>query len=280
MQTPHPPPTFATARDALFAQAGRLKGLLPEEEGRLIDDQVLGDLRANRFDIAVIGEIKAGKNTFLNALTRNPGLLPTEVTPWTAVITRMYFGHPERQQGGVFRFFTQEEWQAVTRPRGLRERVTRSVTRLLTRVVGGVQEAGDSPEEVELEKQCAEMEQQARRRLGDQLLRLLGQQHDLKEVSRAVLEEYLAAGSEWAENPQAGRYAGVTREAELFFPRVPFEEYCTVVGGGPVPLPSAIFPGLLCMLVFKIPEKSGVGNTADPPPSRGHAGFQRPQPGA
>ena len=41
--------------------------------------------------IAVIGQIKAGKTTFINTLMGRPGLLPTDINPWTAVVSALHF---------------------------------------------------------------------------------------------------------------------------------------------------------------------------------------------
>ena len=48
-------------------------------------------LRFDRFRIAVVGEFKRGKSTFLNALLGR-SLLPTDVLPCSAVLTRVVHG--------------------------------------------------------------------------------------------------------------------------------------------------------------------------------------------
>ena len=70
------------------------RALLQEltESDREEIERIIDDLRESRFELAVIGQIKAGKSTFLNALTERPCLLPADVNPWTAVITRLHFG--------------------------------------------------------------------------------------------------------------------------------------------------------------------------------------------
>src|SRR5687768_1850586 len=56
--------------------AGHLKG-------------VLDGTAALSCRIAVVGQVKAGKSSFINALIQRADLLPTHVNPWTAVATRL-----------------------------------------------------------------------------------------------------------------------------------------------------------------------------------------------
>lgn len=61
------------------------------------------DLEAHSCRIAVIGQIKAGKSSLINALIRRPDLLPTDINPSTAVITKLYFG--ARRNAIIRRYF-------------------------------------------------------------------------------------------------------------------------------------------------------------------------------
>jgi hypothetical protein len=54
-------------------------------------DHVAGRLREHRFTIAVVGEFKTGKSTFVNALL-GVDVLPTDVIPATATLNRITFG--------------------------------------------------------------------------------------------------------------------------------------------------------------------------------------------
>lgn len=72
---------------------------------------LLSDLETHSCRIAVIGQIKAGKSTLINALIRRPDLLPTDINPSTAVITKLYFGAAAEQNNtALFQFFSDEEW--------------------------------------------------------------------------------------------------------------------------------------------------------------------------
>src|SRR5262249_50276579 len=78
------------ARAALLDLTTRLGGLLGEHAGPLLD-VAKRQLQERSCRIAVIGQIKAGKSTFINALARRPGLLPTDINPWTVVVTALHF---------------------------------------------------------------------------------------------------------------------------------------------------------------------------------------------
>jgi hypothetical protein len=60
-----------------------------EQSARLIDE-VLARMRAHRFTVAVVGEFKTGKSTFVNALL-GVDVVPTDVVPATATLNRMTY---------------------------------------------------------------------------------------------------------------------------------------------------------------------------------------------
>jgi predicted GTPase len=66
--------------------------------------QVLADLVCR---IAVIGQVKAGKSSFVNALIGVPGLLPADVNPWTTAVTKLHFNCSNAPEGvaAAFKFF-------------------------------------------------------------------------------------------------------------------------------------------------------------------------------
>src|SRR5262245_39296254 len=78
------------ARLQLLGLIEKLNGLLGEHAGPLLEAAAKQlDQRSCR--IAVIGQIKAGKSTFINALAGRPGFLPADINPWTAVVTSLHF---------------------------------------------------------------------------------------------------------------------------------------------------------------------------------------------
>lgn len=184
--------------DAL-AQAGR--ELQSVAEGRLAAPtaEVLDGMGALSCRVAVVGQVKAGKSSFINALTQRGDLLPTHVNPWTAVATRLHFGMPGQPiTGSDFTFFTAQEWDAL-----------------------GLKANGSGRE---FEDGFAEMKSRAEARLGDQFHHLLGKAHFYQSVQPGILQNYLCAGppvDEVSREIRPGRYADITKTANVYFPLPP-----------------------------------------------------------
>lgn len=161
-----------------------------------------------RARIAVIGQVKAGKSTLLSALIGKPDFLPSEVNPWTSVVTNLHFGHPtDPQSGGVFRFFDEEAWNKIIN--GNEE--TREMAESL--LPGFKSEV--------LEEQVEEMRVRARQRFGQFYEMLLGTEHRYDHVTRETLERYVCAGPERDETTPAdklGRYSDITESADIYLP--------------------------------------------------------------
>ena len=88
----------------LEAVSDTVLAMCPAEQRAKLSAE-LTELRRWRARIAVIGQVKAGKSTFLSALIDAPGFLPSEVNPWTSVVTNLHFAHPDDpQSGGEFHF--------------------------------------------------------------------------------------------------------------------------------------------------------------------------------
>lgn len=169
--------------------------------------------------IAAVGQIKAGKSSFLNALTQRPEFLPTDVNPWTAVVTSLHFRNdrPPPQHAAVFQMFTREEWQRLADGGGrLRE--------LTERLVPGFE-----PEL--LRAQLDMMRQRVEKRLGPRLEQLLGEAHRFEAITPEVLDAYVSAGSNFESDPQSTQqnYSDVTRSADLFLSGGPFAFPVTLV---------------------------------------------------
>src|SRR5262249_41298297 len=120
--------SLARLRHELVDASGVLRGILePDGKGLLSDAVRLLERQACR--VAVIGQIKAGKSLFINALAQRPGMLPTDVNPWTTAVTHLHFGgRSEHDDAAVFRFFTASEWEQLASGGGkLRELTERLV---------------------------------------------------------------------------------------------------------------------------------------------------------
>ncbi|MEQ8823479.1 MAG: dynamin family protein [Filomicrobium sp.] len=184
---------------------------LVSEAARLLSRQVC--------KIAVIGQIKSGKSSFVNAFVRAPDLLPTDVNPWTTAVTHLHFN--QRRSGdpaAIFHFFTETEWNAIANGGGLLRELTE-------RLVPGFE-----PEL--LREQINSLRHRAASRLGPQFQDLMGQAHSFDEMNSGVLSRYVCAGSYAAAKPpptdQAGQYSDITRAADV---------HCS---GGPFAFPSTL----------------------------------------
>ena len=166
---------------------------------------VLRDWRAR---VAVIGQVKAGKSTFINALINHPGFVPTDVNPWTAAVTNIHFGHPkDPESGGAFHFFSEEEWK---------------------RLYDGDVEAREMAEELlpgfqsdVLHTQVMQMRDRARARLGRLYHHLHGKSHKFDVITPDLLSRYVCAGPEAVEGEKAelvGRYSDITKSADIYQP--------------------------------------------------------------
>ncbi len=163
-------------------------------------------------NISVVGQVKAGKSSLVNCLTRRTGLMPADINPWTSVVSKLYFGHPSgKTSGGRFWFFDDAHW-----------------TRLATR--GG--RLGELTEGLledykrdQLFDEVQAMRERARLRLGDKFEALLGKSQRFETITTEVMERYVCAGDapkERLKNPEAGRYSDITHTAEIYFDAHPF----------------------------------------------------------
>jgi signal recognition particle receptor subunit beta len=182
--------------DAL-AQSGReLHGVADGALAAHIKE-VLDRMAAISCRIAVVGQVKAGKSSFINAVMQRGDLLPTHVNPWTAVATKLHFGTPGKPLAGCdFTFFTAEEWAAL----GLK--------------------ASGGQDGAEFEDGFAEMKSRAEIRLGERFHHLLGKTHFYQSVQAGVLQNYLCAGppvDEVSREIKPGRYADITKSANIYF---------------------------------------------------------------
>jgi signal recognition particle receptor subunit beta len=190
---------------ATFALADELRPMLDNEAAAGLDSLVRdGENDACR--IAVIGQVKAGKSTLINAVIRRPGFLPTDVNPWTAVVANLHFGRPS-DAGAVYQFFDDVDWQHLAAGGRLFE---------LSRRLGIELDA------YMLANQIRQMRARAEQRLGPQFQLLLGKQHRFATASADVLERYACIGDldsapTGGPAPDAGRFADITKSADLYF---------------------------------------------------------------
>jgi len=182
---------------------GDLKKRLEPIKGRLMQCET---------KVAVIGQVKAGKSSLINCLIRKPDFLPSDINPWTSIVTQLHFGHPSgKDSGAIFRFFDEEQWyQLATRGGRLGE------------LTEGLLEDYKSEQ---LFDQVDAMRERAKLRLGGKFEAMLGQSHQFNTISGDIMARYVCAGDapeEQIVRPVAGRFSDITRTAEVFFEQDPF----------------------------------------------------------
>jgi signal recognition particle receptor subunit beta len=184
-----------------------LLGLQASHSGSFIEETLLllGRLACK---IAVIGQVKAGKSSFINAFVRQPGLLPTDVNPWTTAVTQLHFGRADAPPNvaAVFSFFDADEWRHLAEGGGhLRDLTKRLVPGFETEL---------------LQSHVDAMRRRSEGRLGASLAELLGQRHSYAELSPRLLERYVCAGAAGlasADHDEKGYYSDVVKTADLYF---------------------------------------------------------------
>ncbi|HFE37617.1 MAG TPA: hypothetical protein ENK06_04240, partial [Gammaproteobacteria bacterium] len=158
--------------------------------------------------VSFIGQVKAGKTSLVNALMGKPDFLPSDVNPWTAVVTQLFFGKPGGpHHGAEFAFFDDQQWDKLA-VRGGR----------LGEIAAEIPESEDRLEDIHAE--IGRMQERAMKHLGEKFEKLLGKTHRFDNAGSEVISRYICAG----DDPEAtvkhhvqGRYADITRSASVFF---------------------------------------------------------------
>src|SRR5215831_12369946 len=196
-----------TIRTDLMAWGGQLNELVHGPARMLAQDgqQVLADLVCR---IAVIGQVKAGKSSFVNALIGRPGLLPADVNPWTTAVTKLHFNCSNAPEGvaAAFKFFDPDEWKKIAEGGG-------RIRELTERLVAGFTPAA-------LSRHLEAMRRRAESRLGRQFPKLLGTTHTFPAFDHDILERYVCAGPNGEAvkgDDGPGQYSDITQTADLYF---------------------------------------------------------------
>ncbi len=168
--------------------------------------------------VTLLGQVKSGKTTLVNAMAGWADLLPSDVNPWTSVVTSLHLtpGSKRFDVAARFSFMTEDEW-----------------SRLLTRGGRLGELAGRSGADSELKKiqmQVQGVWEKARQRLGRKFELLLGQEHEYGYFDKNLLERYTCLGDDFDveknadEDDGQGKFADITQSADLYLncPTVPF----------------------------------------------------------
>ena len=158
-------------------------------------------------NVTLIGQVKAGKTALVNALVGQPGLLPSDVNPWTSVITCLHVNSRRRPDDAraIFRFFDEDEWDRLVMTGGKLGELA--------------QRAGFADEREDVRRQVLEMREKSRARLGRRFELLLGTAHVYEQIDAELINRYVCYG-EWDDDPAEGmgegRFADITKTADIY----------------------------------------------------------------
>lgn len=161
--------------------------------------------------VTLIGQVKAGKTSLVNAMAATPNLLPADVNPWTSVVTSLHMSPvaDPADNSALFQFFDEDEWNRLLLKGG-------RIGELASR-------AGADDELRQLREQVEQMREKSRARLGRRFELLLGQEHDYGYFDQDLIERYVCLGEDLdeGETPRdsQGRFADITKSADLYFAR-------------------------------------------------------------
>jgi len=116
----NPTKKFETETKLLRESRKGLSNALRELESAVIPEDVptIAELNDNFTDFAakvsLIGQVKAGKTALANALLGVSELLPSDVNPWTSVVTSVHVNCiAPRGKKAVFKFFDTTDWDSL-----------------------------------------------------------------------------------------------------------------------------------------------------------------------
>ncbi|MFZ1727735.1 MAG: dynamin family protein [Albidovulum sp.] len=171
-----------------------------------------GKLQEFAAKVTLVGQVKAGKSALTNVLAGSPGLLPSDVNPWTSVVTTVMINtkapadiSSSDTTKAQFTFFDKNEWSNL--------------------VVGGgrlgelAERAGAPYEMQDIQKQVENMRKATEKRLGKHFELLLGQSHSYGYVDTELMERYVCLGDDPGMgdvSAKTGRFADITKSADLY----------------------------------------------------------------
>ena len=169
--------------------------------------KLIKQLRMFEPSVTMIGQIKSGKTSLVNAMVGRPELLPADVNPWTSVVTSLHLNAPlpEDAPTATFQFFSQNEWDHLVENGG-------RIGELSSR-------AGADDELEKVREQIAEMREKTKARLGRKFELLLGQKHSYADINDDLVQRYVCMGDDFEdldEEDQQGRFADITKSADLY----------------------------------------------------------------
>ena len=202
-----PPDTSGAA--GLPKQLADLKTALRKLETAVIPEGVSRIESLNeQFDqfaarVSLIVQVKSGKTALANGLLGLNGLLPSDVNPWTSGATSMHvnIAHPKGKKA-IFQFFSQDDWNTLVEDGG--------------RIADLARKAKFDTKLSELTQQIKDMKRRTETRLGRDFEVLLGNQHSFSEYDTDLIKRYVCLGEEDMLAETEGRFADLTKSADLY----------------------------------------------------------------
>lgn len=200
---------FATQMSELETALDSLSDVLGDKAARTLP-RLKKELSSFEPCITLLGQVKSGKTSLVNAMGGWADLLPSDVNPWTSVVTSLHLtpGDQRVETSARFQFMTEQEWD-----------------RLLTKGGRIGEMAGRAGAESELQKiqtQIEQMRERSRSRLGRKFELLMGQTHEYEYFDKNLIERYICLGDDFDLEPgmdgddSQGRFADITRSADLY----------------------------------------------------------------
>ena len=168
------------AQRALIKQAAD-NGFITDEQRREFEQKLDNDV----LTIGVIGQMKAGKSTFLNAFVFERDVLPAATTPMTAALTVITHGPEEKIE---VEFYNNEEWDEQ-------------------RLTAQRESPPDSSEAEKSKVQAAQELVEKSVRIGNRLPELLGTK---RTDTLDKLIEYVGAD---------GKFVSITKAVKIYYPK-------------------------------------------------------------
>ena len=159
--------------------------------------------------VTMLGQVKSGKTSLVNALAGRADLLPSDVNPWTSVVTSLHLTPDEtnRETNARFCFFEGDEWDRLLSKGG--------------RLGELADRAGAETELRKIRGQITMMRNKSKARLGRKFELLLGQVHEYGYFDKNLVERYICLGDFFDGKTKGtaanqGRYADITKSADLY----------------------------------------------------------------
>jgi dynamin family protein len=199
---------FADRASQLSDTLASLSGLTGKNTSRAVE-RLRRDLNEFEPTITMLGQVKSGKTTLVNAMAGWADLLPSDVNPWTSVVTSLHLKPAARpaETGASFKFMTEKDWDRLLNQGG-------RIGELASR-------AGAESELAKIVDQIEKVREKAQQRLGRKFDLLLGDEHEYGYFDKNLLERYICLGDDFDEadggsnTMDQGRFADILSSADL-----------------------------------------------------------------